>query len=265
MVDQQVTAASGALKLAEKLLLVPAEGDRAVPEPIADLIRDMEPAYADTLIAALQDKRALLTDDLGFRVVAQEAGAACTWTQALVQAGQVATRISHKDYRRVVAVLIGANHRFTQFGHAELVGELVETNWSVNDCLRKYAEMLTSDALDRNSVATLLAWLLIDSKLLAPDDAKFAAFHVAYADSASACGRGGIAREDYERALAGVHVIMERKANRLLLPRRLRGTTQLTPIPMLTKESRQFAERQVQLMRASLDGAGLWRKFTRTA
>lgn len=72
MVDRQVTAASEALKLAEKLLLVPAEGDRAVPEPIAELIRDMEPAYADTLIAALQDKRALLTDDLGLSIGVQK-------------------------------------------------------------------------------------------------------------------------------------------------------------------------------------------------
>jgi hypothetical protein len=261
MVDRQVAAASGALELAERLLLLPAEGDNPVPERIADFVKDLEPAYSDTLIAALRDKRALLTDDLGFRVVAQEAGATCTWTQAFAQAGHGPGGISHPEYRTIVAALINANYRFTQFGHAEVLGELLETGWSVNDRLRTYAALMTSDTLDRGSIARLLAQLLIDSKLHAPDDTALAAFHVAFAEAAVTSGKVATAREDYERALTVVEANITRSANRLLLPKLLRETTHLTPVPLLAREHREMARRQAQRLRGRLEAGRLWRKL----
>ena len=264
MVDRQVAAASGALELAERLLLVPAEGDRPIPDGVAELIEDLDPAYSDTLLAALQNKRALLTDDLGIRVIAQEAGAACTWSQPFAQAGHGLAGISHPEYRSVVAALIGANHRFTQFGPAEILGELMESGWSVNDRLLRYAAMITSDTLDRGSIAALLGQLLIDSKLHAPDDVGYAAFQVAIARAATASGKGEVAREDLERALTVVTDIMERNANRLLLPKRLRETTNLNPVQMLIGESRQIALRQARRIRQSLESGGLWRALAQT-
>jgi len=265
VVDRQVASAIEALKLAERLTLLPAEGDELIPDRIADLVADFEPAYADTLLGALQDQRALLTDDLGFRVVAQEAGAACTWTQPFAQAGHGPPGISHPEYRTVVAALIDANHRFTQFGHAELLGELLETSWAVNDRLRAWAALMTSDALDRGSIATLLAQLLIDSKLHAPDDTTFAAFHVALAEAAVASGRAEVVREDYERALGAVEATITRNANRLLLPKLLRETTYMTPVAALTQEHRKIARRQAKRIRQSLEIGGLWRELAKTS
>jgi len=259
VVDRQVASATEALQLAERLTLLPAEGDKPIPERIADLIEDLESAYADTLLASLQDKRALLTDDLGFRVIGQEAGANCTWTQAFMQSGHGPAGISHPEYRTIVAALIEANHRFTQFGHAEVLGELLETGWAVNDRLRAWAALMTSDALDRGSIATLLAQLLIDSQLHAPDDKGFAAFHVAFATAAAASGKTQIAHGDYERALAAVEVTITRNANRLSLPKLLRETTHLTPVRLLAREHRQIARRQVERIRRSLEHGGPWR------
>lgn len=259
MVNRQVAAASDALELAESLLLLPAEGDVPIPERIAGFVKDLEPAYADTLVAALRDKRALLTDDLGFRVIAQEAGAACTWTQAFTQAGHGATGISHPEYRSVVAALIEANHRFTQFGPADVLGELLEANWAVNARLRTYATMMTSDTIERGSIASLLAQLLLESKPHAPGDAEYSAFHVAYAEAAIAAGKADAAREDYERALKVIEATITRNANRRLLPKLLRETTYLTPVALLAREHRQIAFRLARRIRESLDSGGLWR------
>lgn len=259
MVDRQVAAASDALELAERLLLLPAEGDAPIPERIADFVRELEPAYADTLVAALREKRAVVTDDLGFRVIAQEAGAACTWTQAFAQAGHSATGISHPEYRSVVAALIEANHRFTQFGHADVLGELLEANWSVNARLRRYAAMMTSDTIDRGSIASLLAQLLLESKPHALGDSEYCAFHTAYAEAAVAAGKVDAAREDYERALKAVEATITRNANRLLLPKLLQETTHLTPVALLARKHRQIARGEVRRIRESLDAGGLWR------
>ena len=81
--DRQIADAKAALDLAEALPLVPAETEQPLPDSFADLLGDLDPAYHDTLIAALQPNRTLVTDDLGFRVIAQEAGARVTWTQSL--------------------------------------------------------------------------------------------------------------------------------------------------------------------------------------
>lgn len=265
VLDCKIATATEALRLAERLILLPAEGDIRIPDRVLDLVADREPAYADTLLAAIQHKRALLTDDLGFRVLAQEAGAACTWTQPFAQAMLGATGITHPEYRTIVSALIESNYRFTQFGHAELLEELLETGWVMNDRLRTFSSMLMSETLDRGSVASLLAQLLIESKLHAPDDQKFAAFHVAVADAAVAEGKAHILQEDYNRALALVETIFIRNANKFLLPRLLRETTYLTAVASLTAEHCQIAQRQVQRIRQSLGAGGLWPKLAKAS
>ena len=209
------------------------------------------------MIAALAPNRTLLTDDLGFRVIAQEAGAAFTWTQALAQAGHGPAGISHRAYRGVVAALIDVNYRFTQFGPAEILGELSETGWAVNDRLKIYARLMTSDTLDRDSIGALLAQVLVDSKLHAPNDEALAAFHVAYVEAASEVGKSAVASADYDRALAAVEAIITRNANRLLLPKRLLETTHLNRPGALAAEFRGVAVRQVKRIAASLANGGL--------
>lgn len=256
-IDAQVEAARNAVTFAETLLLVPAESDSPIAENVKDLLKDLEPAYHDTVIAALVPNRTLLTDDLGFRVIAQEAGAAFTWTQALAQAGHGSTGISHPAYRGVVAALIDANYRFTQFGPAEVLGELLESGWAVNDRLKTYARLMTSETLDRGSIGALLAQVLIDSKLHAPNDEALAAFHVSYAEAAAEAGKSEVASADYDSALAAVKAIVTRNANRLLLPKRLLETTHLNRPGALAAEFRGVAVRQVKRIAASLANGGL--------
>lgn len=259
----QVAAASEALELAEKLLLVAAESNRPVPQKFADFFDELDPAYIDTLIAASHSNRCLLSDDLGFRVIAQEAGASGTWSQAFAQAAHMAGGMTHPEYRTVVSALIEANHSFTQFRPADIVGEVLEARWSVNDRLRKYIEMMFADTVDRSSVASLIAQVLIESKVHAPDDAKYARFHVAYAEAGTALGKAETARDDYERAMSIIAKIIERKASRLLFPQFLRETTYLTPLSKISAETHGIAMRQTQLMRESLERGGLWRALAK--
>jgi len=85
-IEVQIGHAAGALALAEAITVVPAETDQVLPDHLLDFLKDLHPAYHDTLIAALRPERSVLTDDLGFRAVVQEAEGAVTWTQPFSQA-----------------------------------------------------------------------------------------------------------------------------------------------------------------------------------
>jgi tetratricopeptide (TPR) repeat protein len=255
-INQQVSDASAALTLAESLMLVPAETDHTFPEQIADLLADLDPAYHDTLLAGLQPKRSVLTDDLGFRVIVQEAGAPVTWTQAFAQASHGVTGLSHPEYRAVIGSLIDANYRFTQFGHADILGELHDSNWTITDRLRDYARLMMSETLDRSSIAILLSQLLIDSRTQAPDDQAFAAFLTEYRRQSIEAGQGEQVKQDYDAAMQQMFERITRSANRVILPPRLLGTTHLTPPEKLAERSRQLADRQVNRVAKALRDGG---------
>jgi hypothetical protein len=257
VVDRQVAHAAAALAFAETLFLVPAETDRVLPANVTDLVADLPPAHHDTLLASMATGRSLLTDDLGFRVLAQEAGAAVTWTQAFAQAGHGPQGISHPEYRQVIAALMDANYQFTQFGHADVLGELHESGWTISDRLRSLAVLMSSTTIDRGSIARLLAVLIVDSKAQAPDNGAFAAFHVEYVRILRQSGRLREAERDYDATLPIVFSTLVQRINRVVLPGLLLGSTQLTPPGELAKDSRRLAKRQVGHLWRALQLGGL--------
>ncbi|MBL7235906.1 hypothetical protein IFJ82_11365 [Novacetimonas hansenii] len=255
-IERQVEEASAALEFTEKLMLLPAETDEFLPDSIADLLKDLEPAYYDTLIASLGPKRALLSDDLGFRVIAQGAGAAVSWTQPFKQVSLFSKYISHAEYIEVIASLIDANYYFTQFNHRDIIGELRNSGWVINDRLRRFARLMTSTTLDRASIATLLGNLLLASYHYAPDDTSLAAFPIAYAGMCRESCLLEQGRRDFSAAYQEAFEVIIRSWNRQFLPKRLIDTTCLTPLWFLTEESIRIAKRQVDRIRDALRRGG---------
>lgn len=256
-IESQIDAAQQALALAGTLLLVPAESDQPVPEKIRELVDEYHPAYRDTLLAVAQPNRTLLTDDLGLRVIAQEVGATFTWTQALAQAGHGPQGISHPEYRAVIAALVRANYVFTQFGPAEILGELLESGWAINERLEAYAQLMTSASLERGSIARLLGQLILDSSQSAPNFGAFAVFHIAFTKAMRDAGLQEMLKGDYEAALQAAYGMLVRSTNRLILRSRLLGSTNHTSPIELTRDVRRFATRQAKRMWQELLDGGL--------
>lgn len=243
--ESQLAEANAALALAEALPLVPAETDQPLPDKIADLLRDLHPAYYDSIIASLQPQRALATDDFGYRIVAQEAGALVTWTQSLTKQAQRERQLSLPEYRQIVGALLDANYRFVQFGATELIGELQDSEGLLNDRLRSYARLLASDTLNRASVAQVLAELLLAVWHHSEDASQIAVFPAAYMEISRELGRENVARDDMKAARRIAHLLQTRALNEFILPAKLLGTTYLTPVPELARDSHEMAGREV--------------------
>jgi tetratricopeptide (TPR) repeat protein len=257
VIDAKLQAAKDALAFAQSLLLIPAEADKPVPPKIMSLIDEYHPAYRDTLLAGTQPNRTLLTDELGLRIIAQEIGLSVTWTQALAQAGHASSAITHPEYRGVVAALIDANYAFTQFGAAEVLGELLESGWQINEQLETYARMMTSATLDRGSIGQLLAQLMLDSHQPAPDAQAYAAFHIAFTRAMRSAGRNDDLLRDYENALRLAKDTMVRNANRMLLRGLLLESTSLTPPFEVSRDLRRVAHDQTRGLFSRLQEGGL--------
>jgi tetratricopeptide (TPR) repeat protein len=256
-IEEQVASATAALAMAESLPVVAAEADAPLREQVAEILSNLNRAYHDTIIAALQPKRAILTDDLGFRAVAQEAGASCTWTQSFAQHALFEGAISHPQYRRVVGALVDANYRFTQFRYLEVLAELQDSAWLINNRVRSYARLLLSDKLDRASVARLLAQLIIESRRHTSDEIALAAFHVEYLELSKGEGKEARARSDYAAARVAAVDALHLMANRNALRPRLLRTTYITPVASLTVDLREIAERAADQCWQMLRGGGL--------
>lgn len=256
-IEATIKAAQDALALAQSLLLIPAEADQPVPAKIMGMIEEYHPAYRDTLLASTQPNRTLLTDDLGLRIIAQEAGIPVTWTQPLAQAGHGSSGITHPEYRSVVAALIEANYAFTQFGAADVIGELLETGWVVNERLETYARMMTSATLDRGSISQLLARLMLDSHQPAPDERAYAAFHVAFAEAMRTAGRHDVLLSDYENALNAARATITRNANRMLLRKLLMESSHLTNPFEVSRDLRRMANEETRGLFLRLVAGGL--------
>jgi len=256
-IEEQIAHASAALSFAESLMLVPSESDQSLSEEILDMLKGMDPAYHDTLLAALQPKRAFLTDDLGIRAIGQEAGAACTWTQPFVQAGYGPDGYSHPEYRTIVAALLERYYRFTQIGNMEVLAELRDSGWTINDRLKSFARVMTGPEIDRTSIGHLLARLLVDCSNQAPDDAGLAAFHLEYVAACHTAGRPDDPREVYEVTATVVHDLLTRRINRVSLPPQLMATTTMVTPFSLAGEARKVAKRHTTHMFQRLSDGGL--------
>lgn len=253
--QQRLADARAALDLAETLPLVAAESDRAMPEGVAELISDLDPAYHDSLVAALAPKRALLTDDLGFRVIAQTAGARVCWTQVLGQAAQRARLITHAEYRQIVGALFDANYAFVQFSAADVIGELQDSAWTATDRLRDYARLLTSETLDQTNAAMVMAELLLRSGQLA-GIARAAIFPSLLIEVAADLGRTNQVRALMGSAKDAAQYMQARVFNHALLPARLMRTAHLTPVEDLALDGANKAARFIARYWTALEGAG---------
>lgn len=257
VIDHQIEIARAALSLAESLILLPAESNHQLPEGVIELLRDVHPAFQDTLVAANWPNRSILTDDLGFRAICQEAGAKCTWTQPLAQVGLSANRLTHPNYRNILAALIDANYRFTQFGPHEILAELREADWSINDRLSRFAQLLTSESLDRVVTGRLLAHLLLLARAQAPGDKGLTVFYTAYLEAARDVGRADQALADFERALLEFGNFRVRDISRVILRPRLLASTYVSSPWDLTKDAREIAKQEMAAVRNSLKNGGL--------
>jgi hypothetical protein len=252
-----VANATAALQFAESLQLVPSESEKVLSEEILDMLKGMDPAYHDTLLAALQPKRAFLTDDLCIRAIAQEAGAASTWTQAFAQAGHSPSGISHPEYRSVLAALLERHHRFTQIGNMEILAELLGSGWVIDERLTSFARVMTGPEIDRGSVAHLLARLVIDSSGQAPDGAALATFHREYVAACRAAGRTDDPGDVYVKAANAMQTLLAGRLNQLTLPPQLMATTYLHTPFSLAREARKIAKRQTEHLFERLSNGGL--------
>lgn len=255
VLEAQIAAAEAALDLASSFLLVPAENEAALGR-VDDFVEEFHPAYRDSLLAAAQPNRALLTDDLGFRVVAQEAGAEITFTQALGQAGLAAQGITHPEYRALVGGLIDAHYMFTQFSPVEVAGELFESDWAITPRLEAYARLITSPTLERGTIARLLAELLLNTHREAPNVTAFATFHTVLAQAMHKAEKGNVLKDDYQRASEVLLGMMTRNIARAFLRERLLRTTSLVRPAQLTVDFREEAKRQLERLFRDLGAGG---------
>lgn len=256
--ERQIADAKGAIELAEAFPVVAAETDHELSEGVIELLSDLHPAYHDTLIAALAPKRALLTDDFGFRVIAQEAGARVTWTQTFAQQVQRSKNLTHPEYRQIVGALMDANYGFVQFSAAEVLGELQDSAWHINDRVRDYARHLLRDTLYQASAASVLAEVLLSAQETA-GIARAAVFPKLLFEMA--------AESDFSKHLLSLVAaarqtalaLRTRALNRVLLPRKLLHTTYHTPVADLATQSIEAARRSISQLWAALraEGVGL--------
>jgi hypothetical protein len=254
--EAQISWAEAALSFASALLLVPAESGTPILDRVDDFVEEFHPAYRDSLLAATQPNRALLTDDLGFRVFAQEAGAKISFTQALAQAGFGVQAITHSEYRALVGALIDAHYAFTQFSQGELLGELLESNWTITDRLDAFATLMTSPTLERGTIVRLLAELLLNTHRAAPTVTAFAAFHTAFAQAMHKAGKSDQLDRDYEGVRAILFATMARNVARAFLKERLLRTTYFVPPAQLAVDFREGAARQLNRIWHDLEAGG---------
>lgn len=254
-IERQVADATAALRLAESLMLVASESEHRLSDEILELLQAMHPAFQDTILASLQPKRSFLSDDLGIRAIAQQAGSLSTWTQAFVQAGHCPNGISHFEYRVVIGALLDRHHRFTQISNADILAELLDSGWIINDRLRGMARAMIGPQIDRGSVARLLARLLVDSRQHAPNSPSLAVFHREYVSTCRTAGELNEAREVYQLAAIEAHRLLTKSVNRIYLPRKLLQTTNLQSPEILGRNAIEIAERLVEgIIKDLIDG-----------
>ncbi|MEC3909682.1 hypothetical protein U5A82_04140 [Sphingobium sp. CR2-8] len=255
-VTQQIAHAKEALELAEAFPVVAAESDQQLPQGVSDMLADLNPAYHDSLLAALAPKRALLTDDFGFRVVAQAGGASTTWTQAFVQQIGLVNRLTHPEYRQVVGGLMDAKYNFVQFSAAEIIGELQDSAWEVNDRLRDFAGHLTSQSLNKTSAAVVLAEAILEARRLV-GSAKAAVFPKLLIEVATGMERAEQAHALLAMVQPAMRALQARVIIRVTLPRMLLHTTHLKPVDHLIAEPTRLASQDIDGFWTALRVAGL--------
>lgn len=245
-IERRIADASAAAEFADRLVLVPAESHRRLPPDVSGLLADAHPAFSDTLLAGLQDKRAVLTDDFGLRVIAQECGISCTWTQTFMQEQVRAGDLLPAEYQAGLDALITSHYDFTQIGPAEILAELRQSNWLITDKLRRYAALMVRPNVDRASLANLMSQLAIESRFSQASPSELAAFHILFVEALTEVGSAADAQPVYRLALlrmkmAFLNWLMQREYRRSLLG----STTAIKPATLVA----EFEERALALTR----------------
>lgn len=235
-IEQRIADADAAARLADKLVLVPAESSRMLPPDVAALLANAHPAFADTFLAGLRDGRALLTDDLGLRIMAQECGICCTWTQTFLQAHLRMGDILPAEYQNGLHALTASRYDFTQLGHGEILAELRQSGWTINDKLRRFAALMVLPNVDRESLSTVLSQLAIDSQFGDPKPMDLAAFHIAFVDALANLGAISEAESIYRRVLMKLEAGFLKLLAHRELRKKLLCSTQLTSVDLLVSE-----------------------------
>jgi tetratricopeptide (TPR) repeat protein len=255
--DELISIARQSVELAESIVLVPAEGKQALPQTTANLFEDLRPAFSDLILATLDGSRALLTDDLAFRLVAQESGARTAWTQTFLQYQRRERVLSETEYRDAVDVLLASQYDFTQFGHAEVLAELGEAGWAINDRLQRYLGVMIRPTVDSGSIVRLLASLVLDSLPQAPSAGSLATFHIELVDALRNAGRYAEARQIYMSLPQQIEQNIGLRLRRQHLPPRLLASTSHTPPAVLSQDLNEIAARSTRVAFDRLRKGGL--------
>ncbi len=256
-IEASIVTAREAVAFAENLHLVPAEAAEPLPQEIRDLLEGSAPAFLDTILASRQEGRAVLTDDLGLRVLAQSAGAQTTWTQPWLEVQVRQGTIGRAEYRATVEAMIEAKYDLTMFGHGEVLAALQEASWTMNDVLRRYVRAMVRPNVNPESLVRMLSVLVLDSRAVTASDVNRARFHVALVAAFEEDGRGAFAVELYKSLIVAVYQQVRARLGRALLPSRLRSTTYLNRPEDLAQELDNGAQGHAQSIMQELLRGGL--------
>ncbi|MDR3490331.1 MAG: hypothetical protein P4M05_36350 [Bradyrhizobium sp.] len=255
--EKHIASARAAADLAAKLVLVPAEAAQTLPAEVAALLANAPAAFADTILAALLEKRALLTDDLGLRTIGQQCGIPCTWTQTLLQSEVGRQNTTPDDYRDALAALIGAHYDFTQIGHQEILAELIKSGWTITDRLRRFASLMARSNVDRESLSTLLAQLVFDSQSIQWGSVALAAFHIAFVDALNQAESSPEAFGIYNRVMEKLKIICLKALTKKELKLRLLNSSGMNTTTTILAEFDQKAFRVAKATLERLFAGGL--------
>ncbi len=255
-VDRLIDQMGQVLDFAKKLTLVASEAPEHPDAQIAELLEESHPAFYDTLLAAKQSGRAVLTDDFGYRSLIAATGIPTIWTQIALAAGLNDRSISQTEYRHAITALVENRYYFTMFGHTELADSLRECNWAPDHAVELYVNEMSKESVDLPSLATTIAMLIIEQRKDELDNADLSRIHIAIFEKLIAEGRGERAKQIYKLVFQKLEGIFARNVKSVMLIPKLMLTTSLVPIRVLAREFDEAAARGVLKLQQDLEEGG---------
>jgi hypothetical protein len=172
-IEQQIEAAERALEFAKSLTLVPAEPTAGLQAEARQLFAENDPSFLDTIYAAQGGGLLLLSDELLFRRLSQEAGAVkAIWTQPAAAFAANRKRITNDEYNEIVSGLVSARYHFTTIGPPNVIYQLRRDNWAITPRVEAFAANLAEPTNEPGSVMRVFADLVQASSQLAPGKAE---------------------------------------------------------------------------------------------
>ncbi|MGO8867618.1 MAG: PIN domain-containing protein [Alphaproteobacteria bacterium] len=251
--DRQIANAEAVLAFASELTLVPAEAQAEIRGDAKHLFEDMEPAYLDTVFAALGDQRVLLCDDRPFRALSlAAAGVGGVWTQAAARFAARDNVIPLPDYLEIVGTLAETGYAHATIGPLDFLFELRKSGWIITRRISKLVEILARPTVTPESLRRLLADLALLGWREKPDTRAY--------KSLMAAVLKGLANAQPQLDLTELITgICDRVFNKLsanthkhLFVRRLLEGSSLTPVAITTRTFEEPAGRLTQEIRTIL-------------